>query len=73
MTLQPVTSPAVHAPAGGVLIMGLIAGNRLTYTTADGSCRDIEISAATVTTAQTAIQQALNAIPWQGPGLTYPL
>jgi len=72
ITLRPVTNQAIYAPDGNVLIMGVLSGNRLGYTAADGSYREVEVSAATVRVARDAIQEALDAITWQGFGRTVP-
>lgn len=65
LDLQPIASENINGPAGTVLIMSALRNNRLGYTTSDGHHREVEISHASVESAQTAIQRALQAKrPW---------
>jgi hypothetical protein len=73
LVLQPVNNGFIHAPNGGFVGLGNLNHNRLGYTASDGHYREVEVSAQSVTAAQTAIQQALDAFSWRGPGRTAPL
>jgi len=71
LVLQPITTGPVNAP-GGVLMLSALNGNRLGYTAADGNYLEVEISAASVAAAQSAIQQVLDALSWSGRAYTAP-
>ena len=46
---------------------------KLSYTGADGYLHEVDITEASVTAAQTAIQQAADALVWTGGRRTWPL
>ena len=69
LTLAPVTNSAIHAPGGGALIGGILNDNRFGWTVDDGTYQEVEVSDATVEAARTAVQAALDALPWK-PGRT---
>lgn len=72
LTLQPINNGMINAPNGNVLALNNLNGNRLGYTSNDGHYGEVEISAQTLTVAQTAIQQVLDALPWSGSRKTVP-
>lgn len=68
ITLAPVTTSAIHAPAGGVLIGGNLTGNHFGWTVEDGTFQEIEISDRSVEVARVAVQRALDGLPWRSFG-----
>lgn len=73
LVLRPIDSNrAFGAPEGGMLVIGSLNDNKLTYTMSDGHLGEVEISAASVEAAQTAIQQVIDSLPWRGRAHTVP-
>ena len=71
LVLQPINTQALVAPNGALALSNLF-NNKLGYTAQDGHYREIEISKNIVKTAQSAIQEVLNALTWRGPARTSP-
>ena len=69
---QPINTGGIHAPHGGVMVVGNLHGNRLGYTASDGSLAEVEVSAATLTAAQLAVQAAHDAFSWKGSKRYHP-
>jgi hypothetical protein len=70
---QPIAHEAINAPAGHhVLMMSALSGSSVGYTASDGHYREVEISPASVGSAQAAIQQAIDALPWKKWSRTTP-
>jgi hypothetical protein len=57
---------ATPAILGTAMIIGMLQGNRLGYTAADGSYADVDVSEATLAIAQAAVQAAHDAFSWRG-------
>jgi hypothetical protein len=73
LVLRPIDSNrAFGAPEAGMLVIGSLNDNKLTYTMSDGHLGEVEISAASVEAAQTAIQQVIDSLPWRGRAHTVP-
>lgn len=66
LVLQPIDNGAISAPSGGALALSNLNGNLLGYTVSDGRHGEVEISAASVAAARTAIQGVLDALSWSG-------
>ena len=64
---QPIVSNVIHAPGGGVIVLDMLDNNRYGGTLADGAYGEVEISAASVASAQQLIQQVFDAFSWRGP------
>jgi hypothetical protein len=58
--------PFVHAPAGGVLALNNLNGNRFGTTLADGHYGEVEISEHTLNIARDTVQDALDSFSWTG-------
>ena len=70
---QPINNPMIHAPEGGVIVTSALNETKLSYTGADGHLHEVDTTEASVTAAQTAIQQAADALVWTGGRRTWPL
>lgn len=70
--LQPVVNEAISAPAGGVLVVDMLIGNRYGSTLADGSYGEVEVSTQAVAQARSCVQRVLNAFEWHGPAIHLP-
>ena len=55
-----------------LIITNGLRGNQFGHTLADGRYGEVDISATSVETAQTAIQSAFDALAWHGPSRTVP-
>lgn len=69
---QPMNNGMINAQGGDALIISSLNGNRMGYTSDDGSFQELEISVTSVTLAQTAIQQVIDSLPWRGPARSTP-
>ena len=72
LQLQPITTEAIHAPGGGVLVLDSLENDDLCFTGSDGAYHRVEISATSVRIAQEGVQQVLDVLPWQGPPRSVP-
>jgi len=57
----------VSAPAGGVLMLGNLNGNKYGSTMEDGSFGEVEVSAQSLDLARSAIQTCIDAFTWKPP------
>jgi hypothetical protein len=71
ITLQPISNRLIHAPGGAIVVSSFI-DNRFGFTSADGHYREVEVTADSVTFAQRAIQESINAFSWRGPARSIP-
>ena len=64
---QPILNGGIHAPGGGVTVIGSLMGNRFCCTMADGELGCVEVSERSLVSAQTSIQALLNGLSWRHP------
>ena len=64
---HPVTSSMVHAPTGGVMIVGSLNNQDYGGTIADGTYAEVQVSNATTENARIVVQAVYDALPWR-PG-----
>lgn len=67
LVLKPVTNTLINAPQGGVLLLGNLNGNRYGSTMEDGAYGEVEVSARSLASAQSAIQKSIDAFSWKPP------
>jgi hypothetical protein len=63
---KPVSNSMIHAPGGGVIVIGSINGQHYGGTTADGTYAEVEVADQTTEVARFAVQAIYDAIPWRG-------
>lgn len=66
LALQPSTTGPIRS-AGPVLLVENLHGTRILTTVADGSHAELDVSLATLTIANQAVQRFVDAMPWTGP------
>jgi hypothetical protein len=72
LKLKPAQNPMVSAPAGGVLIVDSLNGNKFGGTLANGEHGEIEVSVASLERVRDLVQALIDAFPWKGPKRHYP-
>jgi len=72
LDLQPITTGAIFAPGGGVLVLNSLENDDLCFTGSDGAYHRVPINAASVRAAQEAVQRVLDAFTWKGPTRSVP-
>jgi hypothetical protein len=69
----PIMNEAISAPAGKLLMVDAIIGNRYGSTTASGEYGEVEVSQQTLGLAHETIQAVINEFRWVGPPRRTPL
>jgi hypothetical protein len=72
LDLKPIVNSVINAPNGGVLILGSLFRDQLTYTASSGSQASISISVDSAKQIQARFQEVLDAFPWKGPARLLP-
>jgi hypothetical protein len=67
IVLQPVQTPEIAA-VGGALVISNLSNNRLSYTGADGTLKEVEVSEVSLEIAQEAVQKIIDSFEWETTG-----
>src|SRR5439155_8339019 len=67
LNLKPVQNQMVNAPAGGVLIVDSLNGNKFGGTLANGEYGEIEVSIASLERVRELVEVLIDSFPWKGP------
>lgn len=66
MTLQPIVNDAIHAPGGGVLVLGLLNNSKYGATLGDGSFAEIDVSLESLEKMKEALVEVIESFKWKG-------
>lgn len=69
----PINTPLVQAPSGGMLWVGNLVGNKLSYTVEDGTIGEIEISPTAANRLAALFSACLALYKWVGPPVPIPI
>jgi hypothetical protein len=72
LDLKPIVNGVINASGVEVLMLGVLVGDRLTYTASSGQPESIAVSAASARQVQVSFQAILDALPWKGPARWLP-
>src|SRR2546427_8244183 len=72
LNLRPVQNQMVNAPAGGVLIIDSLNGNKFGGTLANGEHGEIEVSVASLERVGDLVQALIDSFQWKGSKRHYP-
>ncbi len=63
---KPITAGVIHAPAGGVLVVGSLMGDNFTNTLANGELGEVPVTRAAFDLCVQIAQDYLRSLPWRG-------
>lgn len=66
LQLKPINNRIIRAPAGGVLVLNCLMGDRLWYTKADGTLGEMKITRECIEKAGEIFQSVIKAFRWTG-------
>lgn len=66
LNLKPIDDGIIHAPAGGVLVLSVLKGNKLQYTSAEGGVSEIGVKRDNMAVVAAIFQEVINAFRWSG-------